>query len=137
MTDRTRTRRAADQNGDGVETPAIVSAQAPDREPLEPLAPPTVKDGWLEVPLPANATAEDRALRAEIRTIHRQAYTDLAFIDRCRWAGYSSVESKLRIAAESLQAGLHDEAAKLVASAQATYREQLSAQRRSGTCGAS
>jgi hypothetical protein len=130
MTDRTRTRRAADQNGDGVETPAIVSAQSPGREPEEPVSPPTVKNGWLEVSLPATATVDDKALRAEIRTIHRQAYTDLAFIDRCRWAGYNSVESKLRIAAESLQAGLHEEAARLVASAQATYREQLGAQRK-------
>lgn len=130
MTDRTRTRQAVDQNGNRAETPAVVSAQKSDAPPRESVDPPAVENGWLVVPLPANATAADMALRAEIRTIHRQAYTDLAFIDRCRWAGYNSVESKLRIAAESLQAGLHDEAARLVASAQATYREQLGAQRK-------
>jgi hypothetical protein len=130
MTDRTRTRQAVDQNGNRAETPTVVSAQRSDAPHRESVDPPAVKDGWLVVPLPANATAADMALRAEIRTIHRQAYTDLAFIDRCRWAGYNSVESKLRIAAESLQAGLHDEAARLVASAQATYREQLGAQRK-------
>ncbi|MEP6640840.1 MAG: hypothetical protein ABJB93_02915 [Gaiellales bacterium] len=135
MAERTRSRQVADQNGDGAATPSIVSAQTSDAHPrasveAPTVASPTVKDGWLMVPLPADATAEDKALVAEIRTIHRQAYTDLAFIGRCRWAGYNSVESKLRIAAESLQAGLHDEARRLVISAQATYREQLGAQRK-------
>jgi hypothetical protein len=135
MAERTRTRQVADRNGDGGETPAVVSAATSDahpRAPVDPPAvePPSVKDGWLVVPLPPTATPEDRALVAEIRTIHRQAYTDLAFIDRCRWAGYNSVESKLRIGAESLQAGLYDEAKRLVTSAQATYREQLGAQRK-------
>jgi hypothetical protein len=133
MAERTRTRQVADHNGDGVETSSVVSAaKSEPRAPVEapPVESPSVKDGWLVVPLPATATPEDRALVAEIRTVHRQAYTDLAFIDRCRWAGYSSVESKLRIAAESLQAGLHDEAKRLVTSAQATYREQLGAQRK-------
>jgi hypothetical protein len=135
MAERTRSRQVADQNGDGSATPSIVSAATSDAHPRAPVAapplePPTVKDGWLVVPLPPDATAGDKALVAEIRTIHRQAYTDLAFIGRCRWAGYNSVESKLRIAAESLQAGLHDEAKRLVTSAQATYREQLGAQRK-------
>jgi hypothetical protein len=131
MTERTRTRQATGgRNGDSVETPSIVSAATSDAPPRGSIPPPTVKDGWLAVPLPPTATAEDETLRAEIRTIHRQAYTDLAFIGRCRWAGYSSVESKLLIAAESLQAGLRDEASRLVASAQATYREQLGAQRK-------
>jgi hypothetical protein len=128
MAERTRTRQVADHNGDGVETPSVVSARAAVEAPI--VESPSVKDGWLAVPLPPTATPEDKALVAEIRTIHRQAYTDLAFIDRCRWAGYNSVESKLRIAAESLQAGLHDEAKRLVTSAQATYREQLGAQRK-------
>jgi len=135
MAERTRTRQVADRNGDGVETPSVVSAPTSDAHPRATVEAPTVespsvKDGWLMVPLPPTATPEDKALVAEIRTIHRQAYTDLAFIGRCRWAGYNSVESKLRIAAESLQAGLHDEAKRLVASAQATYREQLGAQRK-------
>jgi hypothetical protein len=131
MTERTRTRQATGgRNGDSVETPSIVSAATSDAPPRGSIPPPTVKDGWLAVPLPPTASAEDETLRAEIRTIHRQAYTDLAFIGRCRWAGYSSVESKLLIAAEALQAGLRDEAARLVASAQATYREQLGAQRK-------
>jgi hypothetical protein len=135
MAERTRSRQVAGQNGDAVATPSIVSAPASDAHPRAPVeaatvASPAVKDGWLVVPLPPDATAGDKALVAEIRTIHRQAYTDLAFIGRCRWAGYNSVESKLRIAAESLQAGLHDEAKRLVTSAQATYREQLGAQRK-------
>jgi hypothetical protein len=130
MTERTRSRQVADHNGDEVETPSIVSAPTSGTPTPTTVGPPTVTDGWLVVPLPANATAEDKALCAEIRTIHRQAYTDLAFIGRCRWAGYNSVESKLQIAAESLQAGLFDEAKRLVTSAQATYREQLGAQRK-------
>ena len=128
MAERTRTRQVAGHNGDGVETPSVVSARAPVDAPT--VEAPSVRDGWLVVPLPPTATREDKALVAEIRTIHRQAYTDLAFIGRCRWAGYNSVESKLRIAGESLQAGLHDEAKRLVTSAQATYREQLGAQRK-------
>ena len=144
MPERAHTKQAADENGDGGGTTGpIVSAGTPGTAARktgghvlaatregEPLQEPAVEKGWLSVPLPATATAKDKALRAEIRTIHRQAYTDLAFVGRCRWAGYSSVESKLKIAAESLQAGLHDEAARLVASAQATYREQLGAQRK-------
>ena len=135
MAERTRSRQVADRNGDGVETPTVVSAAVSEaglRAPVEAPAveSPHVKDGWLVVPLTSTATQEDRALVAEIRTIHRQAYTDLAFIDRCRWAGYNSVESKLLIAAESLQGGLRAEAERLATSAQATYREQLGAQRK-------
>jgi hypothetical protein len=82
MAERTRTRQVADHNGDGVETPSVVSARAPVEAPT--VEAPTVKDGWLVVPLPPTATLADKALVAEIRTIHRQAYTDLAFIGRCR-----------------------------------------------------
>jgi len=95
------------------------------------LDPPAVSDsGWLEFQLPDSAGERDQSVRASIQNVHRQAYTDLALFGRFRWAGYSSVQSKLRIAAEALQNGARRRAEELVHEAQATYREQLAAQRK-------
>jgi hypothetical protein len=95
------------------------------------LEPPAVDgSGWLEFQLPDTAGEREQSVRALIQNVHRQAYTDLALLGRFRWAGYSSVESKLRIAAEALQHGARAQAGELVEEARATYREQLAAQRK-------
>lgn len=99
--------------------------------PSAKLRPPQVTDsGWLVFQLPHTAGERDQAVRASIQNIHRQAYTDLALLGRYRWAGYASVQSKLRIAAAALQHGARRRAEDLVDEAQATYREQLAAQRK-------
>jgi hypothetical protein len=91
---------------------------------------PVVKDGWLRFDLPDDADEKAQSVYASIRNIHRQAYVDLAFLGRCRWNGYTSVESKLRIAATALQRGARTRAEDLVKEARATYKEQLAAQRK-------
>ena len=89
-----------------------------------------VKDGWLEFDVPGGADEKGKDVYASIRNVHRQAYIDLAFLGRCRWNGYKSVESKLRIAATALQGGAQAQAQALVDEARATYKEQLAAQRK-------
>jgi hypothetical protein len=100
--------------------------------PPQPQAPrePHVHNGWLEFDLPDGADEQTQAVYASIRNVHRQAYIDLAFLGRCRWNGYASVESKLRIAATALQRGARSRAQSLVQEARATYREQHAAQRK-------
>jgi hypothetical protein len=118
---------------------ALVRATAPvgrargvQKESPQPQAPaePEVKDGWLEFDVPGGADEKDKDVYASIRNVHRQAYIDLAFLGRCRWNGYKSVESKLRIAATALQGGAQAQAQALVDEARATYKEQLAAQRK-------
>jgi hypothetical protein len=95
------------------------------------LDPPAIDgSGWIEFRLPDTAGERDHSVRASIQNVHRQAYTDLALLGRFRWAGYASVQSKLVIAAEALQHGARRRAEELVHEAQATYREQLAAQRK-------
>jgi hypothetical protein len=91
---------------------------------------PVVRDGWLEFDLPDGADEKDQAVYASIRNVHRQAYIDLAFLGRCRWNGYASVESKVKIAGTALQRGTRSRAEELVKEARATYREQLAEQRK-------
>ena len=100
------------------------------RQSIQAPREPDVKDGWLEFDLPADADEKTKDVYASIRNIHRQAYIDLAFVGRCRWNGYKSVESKLRIAATALQGGAVSQAQELVDEARATYKEQLAAQRK-------
>ena len=118
---------------------ALVRATAPvgrargvPKESPQPQAPaePEVKDGWLEFDVPGGADEKGKDVYASIRNVHRQAYIDLAFLGRCRWNGYKSVESKLRIAATALQGGAQAQAQALVDEARATYKEQLAAQRK-------
>jgi hypothetical protein len=108
---------------------AIVRAVTPARK-AQALRDPEVKGGWLEFDLPDGADEKTQAVYASIRNVHRQAYVDLAFLGRCRWNGYASVDSKLRIAATALQHGAVGQAQDLVDEARATYKEQLAAQRK-------
>jgi hypothetical protein len=91
---------------------------------------PEVKDGWLDFDLPDNADEKVQSVYATIRNVHRQAYVDLALLGRYRWNGYRSVESKLKIAGTALQGGAVLQAKDLVEEADATYKEQLAAQRK-------
>jgi hypothetical protein len=102
----------------------------PGRQRFQVPREPDVRDGWLEFDLPDTADEKSKDVYASIRNIHRQAYIDLAFLGRCRWNGYKSVESKLRIAATALQDGARPQAQELVEEARAAYREQLAAQRK-------
>ena len=88
------------------------------------------RTGWAEFDVPGGADEKGKDVYASIRNVHRQAYIDLAFLGRCRWNGYKSVESKLRIAATALQGGAQAQAQALVDEARATYKEQLAAQRK-------
>ena len=120
-------RRTSARQAESIVQTAFTATPAPDAQaPREP----EVKNGWLDFELPSNADEKTQAVYASIRNIHRQAYVDLAFLGRCRWNGYASVESKLKIAGSALQRGARARAEELVKEARATYREQLAAQRK-------
>jgi hypothetical protein len=108
---------------------AIVRAVTPARK-TQASREPEVKGGWLEFDLPDGADEKTQSVYAAIRNVHRQAYVDLAFLGRCRWNGYASVDSKLRIAGTAIQHGAVGQAEELVDEARATYQEQLAAQRK-------
>ena len=126
-TDTVHAKRNGSASGRQGKPPVTAIAQA---RKVQAAREPEVKDGWLDFDLPDDADEKTQSIYASIRNIHRQAYVDLALLGRCRWNGYRSVESKLKIAGTALQHGAASQAEDLVEEADATYKEQLAAQRK-------